>query len=70
MRYEAFRAAVRWYLKSHRRGATWKVIRTDLGMPYRIPCPTWVRRLEGEIGLVRTAGSQGKVWSLSRRASK
>ncbi|HXW67306.1 MAG TPA: hypothetical protein VEL82_05480 [Thermoplasmata archaeon] len=42
-------------------------MRSDLGLPYRAPCPSWTRRLEAEIGLVRTPGSGGKIWRLAGR---
>ncbi len=70
MQYVEFRDAIRDYLKSHRAGATWSEIRLRLRLPYKIPCPTWVARLETDIGLTRSAGSPSKVWKLRNSRSR
>jgi len=70
MKYVEFRESVHAYLKSHREGATWKEMKTDLGLPYEIPCPTWVHKMEDEIGLSRVKGTDGKVWMLRPRKDR
>lgn len=64
MKYLEFRDAIQRYLRSHRKGATWKELKTNLRLSYTIPCPTWVYRLETEIGLSRSNGPQGKIWTV------
>lgn len=66
MKYEQFRDSIRGYLQRHPEGSTWKALKSDLRLSYEIPCPTWVHRLESEIGLVRKPGSPAKVWTLRR----
>jgi len=70
MRYVEFRDSIRSYLRSHREGATWKELKTKIGLPYDIPCPTWVHRMESEIGLARVSGTGGKVWKLHPRKDR
>ena len=68
MRYVEFRDAIRGELKRHRPGRTWKELRDRLALPYARPCPTWVARLEQEIGLRRAPGAgRAHVWTLSKR---
>jgi hypothetical protein len=65
MRYEEFREAIRRGLAGRPNGFTWKELRERLSLPYERPCPTWVARLEREIGLVRARGeSAAHVWSV------
>lgn len=65
MRYVEFRDAVRGELRRHPAGWTWKELRERLALPYERACPTWVARLEEEIGLerMRDAG-RAYVWTL------
>ena len=56
MRYVEFRDAIEGELRRHRTGWTWKELRDRLDLPYERPCPTWVAKLENEIGLERTRG--------------
>ena len=65
MRYVEFREAVRETLAGAPDGLTWRRLKGAAALPYERPCPTWVARLEREIGLVRVKGSSwAKVWSL------
>ena len=71
MRFERFQDVVSGYLRGRPEGATWSELRSALGLPYVRPCPTWVYRMEQEIGLERSRGPNGMVWRLgpSRRRS-
>jgi hypothetical protein len=64
MRYIEFRDSIHGYLRLHPEGATWKELKSKLRLSYKIPCPTWVHRLEEETGLSRSSGPHGKVWRL------
>jgi len=68
MRYVEFRDAICHELGRRSDGLTWCELRDRLALPYRTPCPTWVRRLEVESGLKRRRG-QGRalVWTIARR---
>ncbi len=66
MRYVEFRDAIREELRHHRAGWTWTELRDRLDLPTDRPCPTWVRRLEEEIGLSRAPGAgRAYVWTVS-----
>jgi hypothetical protein len=65
MKYAEFRDTVQEYLRSHRNGATWKELKSKLRLSYTIPCPTWVHRLETEIGLSRSKGPRGMIWTVA-----
>lgn len=68
MRYEAFRDAIQAHLGPRPGGRTWAQLRAELDLPYGRPCPTWVARLEREIGLTRAKGEdRAFVWRVSRR---
>jgi hypothetical protein len=67
MRYVEFRDTVQDYLRSHRNGATWKELKSKLRLSYTIPCPTWVHSLETEIGLSRSKGPRGMIWTVPLR---
>jgi len=54
MKYTEFREMIRSTLEAHPEGKTWRELRDELSLPYRNPCPDWVKRLEEEIGLDRT----------------
>ena len=65
MRYEEFRDAIHDELHQSRAGLTWAQLRDRLDLPYQTPCPNWTRRLEEEIGLVRSPGEgRAYVWSV------
>lgn len=68
MKYTEFRDQIQAELCLHPAGFTWVELRERLGLPYEHPCPTWVRRLEEEIGLVRIKASrQAYTWKLTDR---
>ena len=56
MRYEDFRDTIRAELRRATTGLTRAQLQARLALPYARPCPTWVKRLEQEIGLTRTNG--------------
>ena len=65
MRYVEFRDRIRKELRENPVGLTWAELRQRLDLPYRQPCPTWVRRMEEESGLVRAKGSgRAFVWKV------
>ena len=57
MRYDEFKMAIRGELCENPAGFTWVELRERLALPYKQPCPTWVKRLESEIGLTRARGA-------------
>jgi len=67
MKYIDFKNAIRAELLRNPNGLTWRELKDRLDLPYERPCPSWVRRLEEEIALVRVKG-QGRplVWRLDR----
>lgn len=65
MRYTDFKEAILSELGRHPDGLTWMELKLRLVLPYERPCPTWVRRLEEEIGLVRTRNQSGPaIWTV------
>jgi len=65
MRYVDFRDAIREELLRQPAGLTWAELQQRLGLPYDRPCPSWVARLEKEIGLSRVKGSgRAYVWKV------
>ena len=65
VRYEEYRNAVREELQRAPGGLTWAQLKLRLGLPYKVPCPAWTRRLEREIGLTRVAGKgRAHVWQV------
>jgi hypothetical protein len=67
MRYVEFRDRVVEELRRHPSGHTWAVLRDRLDLPYDRPCPTWIRRMETESGLVREKGAgRAYVWTVRR----
>ncbi len=65
MRFIDFRRQVLAELMKHPAGLTWAQLRDCLELPYRQPCPTWVRRLEREDGLTGTAGAgHALIWQV------
>ena len=68
MTYVEFREAVRSELASSPAGLTWRKLNSARKLPCERPCPTWVRRLEIEIGLRRVKGSsRALTWTLEDR---
>ncbi len=63
MRYEEFRDQIQGELQRNAAGLTWAELQQRLDLPYTRPCPTWVARLEDEVGLSRVKGrGPAHVW--------
>ncbi len=66
MRYIEFRESIKKELRRHPEGFTWVELRDRLNLPYDRACPTWVKRMETEIGLVRAKGvGRAYVWRVA-----
>lgn len=69
MTYHEFKSAIQQHLRRSRAGTTWVELRDKLGLPYERACPEWTRRLEEDIGLVRSKGAgRALVWGLAAAA--
>ena len=67
MRYVDFRDRIITELRRNKSGLTWKELREKLDLPYKTPCPEWVKRMEEEDGLVREKGSgRALMWKTGR----
>jgi len=66
MTYHDFRKTIQRVLRLHPEGLTWRELRAQAGIDSDRACPTWTRRLEAEIGLVRRE-KKGRqlIWQLS-----
>ena len=65
MRYVDFMDVIQEVLRQNPAGLTWAELKERLDLPYDRPCPTWVRRMEQEVGLSRVKGSgRAYVWKL------
>jgi hypothetical protein len=65
MRYVEFREAIQKELIENPEGFTWAELKERLRLPYEEPCPTWVKRMEQEIGLVRARGAKrAYLWKI------
>jgi hypothetical protein len=65
MRYLEFRNAIEEKLLQNPDGLTWAELKERLDLPYKRPCPTWVRRMEEESGLSRARGAgRAYVWRI------
>ena len=65
MRYEDFRNAIHAEHRRNPTDLTWPQLQARLALPYARPGPTWVKRLEQEIGLTRTKGPRAAyLWKL------
>jgi hypothetical protein len=63
-----FREAVRVTLHQALEGLTWRELKRAAALPYERPCPTWVKRLEADIGLQRVKGpTRALRWTLPSR---
>ena len=63
MRYVDFRDSICRELRRSRTGLTWRQLKERLDLPYKTPCPEWVKRMEQESGLLRAPGSgRSYVW--------
>jgi hypothetical protein len=65
MRYLEFSNAIEGELLQNRAGLTWAELKERLDLPYRQPCPEWVKRMEQEVGLSRPRGTgRAYVWRI------
>jgi hypothetical protein len=65
MTYLEFRDTIRAELGRNPAGLTWAELRDRLALPYDRPCPSWVERMEQEIGLSRRPGTgRAHVWKV------
>jgi hypothetical protein len=65
MRYVEFRNAIEEVLLENRAGLTWAELKERLNLPYKQPCPEWVKRMEEEAGLSRARGmGRAYVWRI------
>lgn len=68
MRYVDFRDAIRDELRRNPAGLTWAELKDRLDLPYERPCPTWVSRMEQEVGLSRAKGSgRAYAWKVGSK---
>ncbi len=68
MRYTDFRDQIKDELIKNPEGLTWSNLRDRLALPYERPCPTWVQKLEKEIGIKRCKGpGQALVWKIPKK---
>jgi hypothetical protein len=66
MRYVDFRDVISAELQRSPAGLTWAELKRRLDLPYSRPCPTWVARMEAEVGLTRAKGSgAAHVWRVA-----
>ena len=65
MRYIDFKDSIHTTLRRHHSGLTWPQLKQKLNLPYARPCPTWLKSLEGEIGLTRSKESgRARIWRI------
>ncbi len=65
MTFSEFKESIQSGLVDAPDGLTWQELRAAKNLAYERPCPTWVKRLESEIGLRRVKGSsRALVWIL------
>ena len=70
MRYVEFRDLIHEELRRNPAGRTWVELKERLALPYDRPCPTWVARLEQEIGLSRAKHSgPALIWTIRESAA-
>src|ERR1051325_8705265 len=71
MHYVKFRDRIEEELQRNPNGLTWAALQKRLDLPYSRPCPSWIRRMETEIGLSRTRRSgPALIWKLNRHHLK
>lgn len=67
MRYTDFKSIIKETLLQHPEGLSWKELKTLSNLPYKRACPTWIARLETEIGLVRDRKKgNALIWELNK----
>jgi hypothetical protein len=68
MHYVNFRDAIQSELRRVPAGLTWAQLKQRLKLPYKTPCPEWVKQMEQEIGLSRQRGSgRAFTWRVPKR---
>lgn len=68
MSYEQFRDKIGDTLQQAKKPLTWTEIRTAAKLPEKFPNNQWVRRMEGDIGLVRERDTHGIMkWGLKKQ---
>ena len=67
MSYVEFRNAIVRELRRNPEGLTWFQLQQRLNLPYGRPCPTWTKKLEGEIRLsrIKRSGQAALVWRVA-----
>ncbi|MFC2150168.1 hypothetical protein ACFLQV_01565 [Calditrichota bacterium] len=55
-RYTNFKGLIVDELRDKPDGMTWRDLKERLELPYKTPCPEWVKRMEAEDGLKRVKG--------------
>lgn len=69
MRYVDFRDLIQTELQNNPRGLTWVELKNVLKFSYKTPCPTWINKMEEEIGLVRLKGKgRALIWNLDYKS--
>jgi hypothetical protein len=67
MKYVEFRDLIENELRQNHDGLTWKELKARLELPYDQPCPSWIKRMEDEIGLSRVRGlGRALVWTINK----
>ncbi|MDH3890492.1 MAG: hypothetical protein OEV49_05360 [candidate division Zixibacteria bacterium] len=65
MTYVQFKDRIANELRKNPAGFTWNELKVRLKLPYDRPCPTWVNRMETDIGLSREKGpGRAYIWTL------
>jgi hypothetical protein len=65
MKYETFKSLIESELQKNPEGMIWSELREKLSLPYKTPCPTWVRQLEEDTELIRTKGKgRALIWKI------
>ncbi len=63
MTYVEYKHLIKEALDAEPAGMTWKELKEALDLPYKTPCPEWMKRLEREIGLDRTEkAGNARIW--------
>ena len=71
MHYEEFKGMIQSKLQKHPSGLTWVEIKKQLDLPYKHPCPSWIKQMEQEIGLLRVKETQrAYIWKIPFKKEK
>ena len=65
MTYVEFKKLIHNALQTNPNGLTWRELKDTLNLSHKIPCQTWIYRLQDKIQLVRTK-DRGKayIWKI------